>query len=380
MAIERIGYRRLYDAVGCSLSERVELRVDFSAGSDLHAEVYLGPRPRFGIAVYQPSDKYIVPGEASVVLQVKFEKDATKSSYPRHFFTEIFCCKEVNIADHVAEAFRANDPAAVGYLLGLAEQNREPLLKFADLIAGVIGLRFHRQFVIELINEQPVVPRTEDDHVSRDTGPVLECLDDIALNERGVQFWQSLVPTLGGSSEDAREFGALVLSWLMRAWAERDSISQFFSLFVTLETVLGNYSGERLDHTAGLADQLRRLVRTYGGEQRKSMLQFLNQLVEQQRPSLNSRFAAVAQEWGRPGWKTDVAAFKRFNTMRNALLHKGHRRIEMQVTVEAEVRELQDLVERYVSYALFEDGVVYPSRWLRRPNQTGDRGEKIDWR
>jgi hypothetical protein len=47
---ERIGFRRLYDSIGCSLpSGRGELRFEFSLDDELLAEVYMGPKPRFGI-------------------------------------------------------------------------------------------------------------------------------------------------------------------------------------------------------------------------------------------------------------------------------------------------------------------------------------------
>jgi hypothetical protein len=50
MGKERIGYRRLYDAVACSLADCNEMHITFPMG-DLQIEVYLGPKPRLGITV-----------------------------------------------------------------------------------------------------------------------------------------------------------------------------------------------------------------------------------------------------------------------------------------------------------------------------------------
>src|ERR1051325_1150311 len=105
MAEEWIGYRRLYDSIGCSLVDREELQISFALGN-LHIEVYLGPKPKRGITVSQ-SGKYIVPGEASLMITAEYKKDATESSYPRHFFTEIICSKLVEVSQEISIAFRA---------------------------------------------------------------------------------------------------------------------------------------------------------------------------------------------------------------------------------------------------------------------------------
>jgi len=90
----RVGFRRLYDAIGCSLAAAPEARFTLELGSGFQAEAYIGPRPRFGISVYR-SDKYMVPGQESAeMLRCEFQPDASRSSYPRKFFTEVFCSKE----------------------------------------------------------------------------------------------------------------------------------------------------------------------------------------------------------------------------------------------------------------------------------------------
>ena len=66
MAEERVGYRRLYDSMGCSLVDREELDLSVSL-DNLYVQVYLGPRPKLGITVSQ-SGKYIVPGETSLMI------------------------------------------------------------------------------------------------------------------------------------------------------------------------------------------------------------------------------------------------------------------------------------------------------------------------
>ncbi len=64
------------------------------------------------------------------------------------------------------------------------------------------------------------------------------------------------------------------------------------------------------------------------------------------------------------GWENDIIAFRKFNRIRNSLVHQGNSNLDLQVPVsEDEVRQLEDLAERYVSLALFGDGRVYTSQY-----------------
>ena|SRR2546423_1893639 len=103
MGTERVGYRRLYDAMGCSLADREELYITFPL-NDLETWLYLGPKPKFGITVSH-GGKYVVPGEASLMAISEYKKDASESSYRHRFFTEISCIKQVEVSDEVSERF-----------------------------------------------------------------------------------------------------------------------------------------------------------------------------------------------------------------------------------------------------------------------------------
>ena len=51
--------------------------------------------------------------------------------------------------------------------------------------------------------------------------------------------------------------------------------------------------------------------------------EFVNRLMERQRPSLEARFEELASRARLAGWQGDVQAFRLFNRIRNALLHRG---------------------------------------------------------
>jgi hypothetical protein len=97
----------------------------------------------------------------------------------------------------------------------------------------------------------------------------------------------------------------------------------------------------------------------------------LRQLVH---PPLSARFESLAEQAQIDGWKGDILAFWRFNSMRNNVLHNGGQAIEMDVNIgndtKPEMRSIEDLAERYVLWVLFGSKEPYKTRY--RPERTAD--------
>jgi hypothetical protein len=178
---------------------------------------------------------------------------------------------------------------------------------------------------------------------------------------------------LDKASVEAREFGISVFRWMLRAWVERDIISKFTALFIPLEIILSGYGKENEYDKEKLKkyEQIRELIS--GKPESEALLKLFNSLVQSQQPSLVSRFEGLANEAKLAGFESHVIAFKRFNKIRNKLLHQGDPNVKLEVPIndeslEQETQQLEDLVERYVSWTLFRDQVVYPSRWRKSKN------------
>jgi hypothetical protein len=140
----------------------------------------MGPKPPFGIVVIDYNDRYLVPGE-NFCLKAQYQKDALESGYPRRFFFEVFVSKDFEVNEEVLRDFYAKDTEAQNKVLKLAEEKAKDFKAAMDLIAGVIGLRFHRQFVIKPLSENPVALRGNDDFVISIMGPIIERLEGISL-------------------------------------------------------------------------------------------------------------------------------------------------------------------------------------------------------
>ena len=363
-----VGMRRLYDAMGCTLEtgEELNISVDFSLGQ--RGTLYMGPKPRFGIWTCT-SDRYFVPGAAAVMMAGNYHADATASDHPRSFFTEIAVSDDVSVDEELHRQFLANHQEARQRIMSIAVERSERFAGLLDLLAGTMGLRFHRQLVLELLNENHFALRPDAAPVINYSGTDVETLEPVTLLDRGVGILQSILPMLATVDVDTLSKTSSVLNWLMRAWRERDVVNQFVALFVPLECILAGYGSSDPTHKKS-ARKVRRILRKHGGEDVAELLSFFDRLAGGSRPSLESRFRVLAEQGGLPGWERDVEAFGRFNKLRNALMHRGQQPVTTHVVVgDKERRSLEDLVERYVCFSLYHDFNIYQSRW--RPEREG---------
>jgi hypothetical protein len=353
----RIGYRLLYDSKGCSISGHDELATTFVVCDKYDVEIYFGPKPRHGICIVSNSAKYYVPGTNTSLGTTKFVAETDGSSGYGPFFLEI-------VVSVQAETTPPREEDARSLLIKQAEARRDEFKGVVYLVAGLIGLRFHRQFVLEPFNEN-VLAWDNGTPVRTYGGAVLENLELIPLNDNGINHlkgWRKPFASL--SAEQLRNF-SLVFHWLLRAWHERDHLQTFIALFIPLEAVLTGVTETKMNaEDKHRAKSIRMLLKKHGGHRSEELISFVDRLVTRTGPTLDERFEDVATTAKLPGWEADMEAFAKFKRMRNTLLHGSETDIQHELSVGVdEVRTLQDLVERYVNYVLFKDNNVYRSRW-----------------
>lgn len=366
MVTEQIGYRRLYDSIACSLEEIEEYGIKSNIG-DLDIRVYIGPKPRLGIAYNNNKGKYVIPGEYSPVFDGEIMGDATASSYPRNFFTEIICIKDVEVSNEISNLFHLNDKNGQNELLSLAKRETDVFNRATDLIAGTIGLRFHRQFVLELICENFFCIKGPDDWPYQIYSQALEILDGISLTKSGMKVLSENIDLFSNAEDIPRRYASSAFSWLLRAWTEHDPISKFFAFFIPIEIALTGVTGDPVNEEAR-REKLNKIIditSKYAGDDLDELTDFLNNVSGYLlHPSLSSRFGELAKEAKIPGWENDIKAFKKFNSMRNRLLHRGDYDINLSLSIsEEEIRTLEDIAERYVNWIFFRDESVYLSRF-----------------
>jgi hypothetical protein len=370
MESNRIGYRYLFDSKGCSLSNHEEVKINLIVSEKYDLQLYFGPKPQYKIDSVVGCSKYYIPGTKTPLGKCEINSDASQSFDHGPFFLEI-------VVNTEADKVEADNVTTSDLLLKQAETRRDEFINIINLTAGIIGLRFHRQFVLELLNENALAWEGQES-VKRFAGPAVEVLELVALNDNGINRLEVMKEKLKTLPiENVRKY-SLIFHWLLRAWHERDILYKFIDLFIPLECVLGMLSNsKRSTEDKRRAKSIRMLINKHTSGQSKELCSFFNKALERLRPTLNEIFVDFAETAKLPGWEADIEAFQKFNRMRNDLFHGKGKAVQQNLSVGVEeVRTLSDLVERYVNYFFFKDNKVYQSRWRPERREIGNKENK----
>lgn len=353
MGIEIIGVRRLYDALGCGLGIENEICINMPIVVGKNVSVYIGPNPPLGVLTIE-ADQYGIPGK-----QCKMAY--TNNEYKSDCYLEIVITMEYEADDKISDGILAKDQHSRQELLGIIGNDSKLFEKLLDFISGIIGLKLHRQLVLKPLIENPLI-LSGPEHVSSYVGPVVEMLDPIIFNENAQIVIESYVKALESCDETALIKAGSIFHWLNKAWRERDLVAKFIYLFIPLEGILQSDT-EIPNEAHSNIENLINLVKMSDSIDKEKLLSFLEMTKNKYGPNLNARFEEFAKKSAIPGWETDVEVFKKYNRMRNLLVHAGRRDISTHINIQEETRTLEDLIERYLSVALFGNHDVYQSRW-----------------
>jgi len=267
-----------------------------------------------------------------------------------------------------------NEQDVQNALLAKAE-NDLGLAQLLDVVCGVLGLRFHRQFVLAPLLQTPMITGGAMPLTSF-AGEGLELLQPLTVRSGLAPRVSALLSGLESAGSRVIRKASSTLFWLMRAWQTRDPISAFMFFFVALESLLDSVTLEEGEQGEGsvLFSRLQNIVARSDLEkaEQASILESLKRMKPRFNPSFAERFRRLAMTSKIAGWQTDVAAVRQFNRRRNQLLHAGENQVLVRTEIEDEVRTLEDIVERYTAWVFLGSSDVYPSRW--RPDR--ERGQE----
>jgi hypothetical protein len=327
-----IGYRRLYDSMGCSLSTQEPLHLTFPFGNTVQIEIYLGNKPKLGIWTETDHEDYLIPGQQIKIGTYTYHADATESPYPRNFFTEIVCSQEEEATDELFDAFYRDDPAVGQELMKRAEAHAEEYKTILDLLSGVLGIRFHPQFIMKELNDGAVAFHGEK-RVTNFAGSAIQTLESVQLNDTGRTIINQFFPAIGKIPVAEAEKASQVLGWLIRAWREQDIVSKFNALFIPIEMILEGVEGNMPEEQRKQVEKLYSLIAASDEDEKEELKNLLNRLVKNQRPSLIDRFTQFAKQAKMIGYERDIKAFTKFNRIRNGLLHRGDAKVRIHVKI-----------------------------------------------
>lgn len=221
-----------------------------------------------------------------------------------------------------------------------------------DLFAVSLGAAVSRQLVAIEVGEDEWTRGSDGNwrcHVERP----LSLIEDLRPSVNEIR--ERTLAWITGRKLNPRIIEGGALAWLLRAWRERDVLSQFLALFIPLEMVL---EGQSTPGSVSPADVQRIMesVTLHCGDDAERLRRLVGAAIQRLGPSLADRFEAMATALLPQTAATDVSAFRKFNRMRNELVHRGKSDVKIVVTVNrSDVIELQGLAERYVFANLFKD-------------------------
>lgn len=294
---------------------------------EVTVEIRFGPQPKYRIAVPQGPEPRVVGDTAPMKLTVY--GDASTSPYAGHLLTEIACWTD---AKNLPESSKG-----------------EELIEIANLVAARVGLCIHPQLLYSLVN-QKFLAEASDGKLEYSNSNTFHIVDRVLIDEEAISRFS------GPSEFNDRLIHSPALDWLIRAWSERDLVLQFVAFFIPIEIALQGYKAPRIFNEKD--ERIWQCLRDNGAPDSAVLLSHFEELLKRQPPpSLADRFEAMAREANMEGWENDVQAFRHFNSMRNALLHRGDRsRMKFKVTVKREqVIELRHLTQRYLAWVLFQE-------------------------
>lgn len=361
-----VGFRRLYRATGIQLPGE-SLHFSTKSTDGFVIEFYLGPRPPYGRWTRGPLE--FLSKDGPIRMGINFKPLAEGFKDVKNYL-DLAVVRSNDLAPEWSAAFLAKDDTAATQISESLQRDRRRFAEVLDLVVGAVCLRFHCQLAMEELGEEPLMIRGPLDFGHSFAGSTIRVCDDLQFSAGAGDSVGNFVSEILNADSGSRKRGCEALSWMIRAWHARDSVLAFLSHFVVLEMMV---EGETVDATQSMAtaaDSLRDVV--IQSNNPELMVQ-LNAFIASWRPALAARFESLVKRCGAASAQQDLEAFKKFNKMRNDLLHRGNQMVRSTVTLSTQdVQSLEDLVERYLAFTLFGNmELAYQSRFGRGPQSVG---------
>lgn len=372
MAKLKVAFRQLYLSSGCQIENGEEVRHQFDFDG-FEVNLYIGQKPTLNI-VDTPKDILhhdpLNPEKSSVARKLNFVP-VEQTPYNGCFFTEVFVVKYVEVSDDLYK--EATNPATETKSRSkIADQAKlqygKSFSDIASFFTGMIGLRYHMQFVITNVNEHywlwnelEQAWRIE----SIGTMPI-RILEAITLNQSGKEQIQQTKMKPAANLKLIRS-ASISFKFLIKAWSEYNGLDKFIYLYTALEVAIKSDNFPSRFVPRSEIQALVRLVQTMPDSKEKVELEKYIEGHSKRKVAFDL-FVDLAEHANFETQEDDIEAFKLFNKVRNDLMHGGTETNLHSVKLKSGKSVVfESFVERYVNWAYFEDTSIYPSRY--RPDR-----------
>ncbi|MBO8161782.1 MAG: hypothetical protein H0Z24_09140 [Thermosipho sp. (in: Bacteria)] len=351
MAIERIGLRRLFKAIGTS-TKAEGYSGQFSLGSGKGIDIYIGPIPPLGLSFIEGFGPIWDPDEEHLMIKYTRAADPSKTDWVDGTYVDLLVWKDVEVADEISIQFRNEVKGAEQPLFEMVENDRHFFQEILEGTAGIIAILLHEQFVLKELATETVALRRGSNFAIQLTSLPMRIPQKIHLKDQGFELLRSLLNRISTISSKHYKILMNAFRWYHRAICLTETVDQFVSLFIPLETILSFWPSPDIDPKFKLiVNRIRNVIKNDVEAQ-----ETLNHLMERYTPSLFERFSYVASRYEFAD--IDIKAFNEFKKMRNRLFHKGNTNVNLSVDIFTEHGKetvfLDKLVAKYLRLALIE--------------------------
>lgn len=370
MAKVKVGFRLLYLASGCQISDGRELKHKFDFDG-FEVNLYIGNRPSLSIVDASKDVIHFDPFKSNSEARKIAFLPSDQTQYKDSYFTEAFVVKSVEVPDDLLIGLNeaASEPKSRSQILAFVNAKyRQGFEDIASFFIGMIGLRYHFQFVITHLNEHFWLWNdiTNDWKIESLSTGVVRLLEPITLNEYGLNHIQQFKMRPEATAKMIRS-ASISFKFLIKAWSEYDSVDKFIYLYSALEVAIksGKYPSKFKPR-----EELMKLQDLISGMEDSRDKNDLHKYIDQlsQKKSISELFVDFADHANFETCEDDKTAFKLFNKARNDLIHGGtHENLHSVKLASGKEVAFESFVERYVNWAYFEDTSIYPSRY--RPDR-----------
>lgn len=326
-----LGWRRLYECVGCDIEDNMEIRSTTPFDVSGAITTYIGRSPKYGTTVP------IIPNFPKVGVPVTVESVNHKGKV----LLELTASHRRELSSQLERAFNSQDEQCIDKILAVVKDG-SPYKYVLDAFAGAIGIFLDRQVVLSQLAqgeffEYEGMWRAVSTSDGAEIVAALHIASEstVPLTAAVNQFSKLPLDTIAKMGGECH--------WLLKAWAEQDPIARFVYSFIPLEAMLPKTLPD--DWVKNSSVKLRALA--CASENPAQLLQFLDAAEKKFGATLVDRFRAMAQLYEPEGWEADHELFKTLNRRRNTLLHQGRKLID-HATLNTQTKLLQDLAVKYI--------------------------------
>ena len=276
--------------------------------------------------------------------------------YPAELYVEIMAFKFIEVTDQQHDLLQSGHKQTIAELLKQFTLHEPEMKDAIDYCAGMIGLRVNPELVtIPIFEVDQRYLFMNEKYYAVQAGLVVQTRSVVnIIHEREGSIAHN-IDNLKLEKTRKVQKATDCLSWLLRGWSAEDYVLRFISFFAALEFVMPAINRADSKIFYDIRTKLLSLINESDLQHELTPENHDLFLFKHPPPvSLIDRFKELAAKAKLNNWEKDIEEFKEYNSIRNAILHRGDPAIAKQPHVDNKIlKSFEVLAQKYIRYILY---------------------------